>query len=600
MDDQSRDYGRVGDIALVGLPVPGFSALSLREKLYISYLHNAAKAVRPIAVDQSSPHAMHVGGLVGAMRRVCDLRPILAPEILSRLAAYEQALWVHNGPYDHTRFTKIPFPLSRQELSDAAYAADMTKLARELEGFLLDPAHKPMNMTKTTPQPIADSHNNYYVGVTDDEVAAWSAAGGEDYALNSQVTKVMGQVTELVWRVGDEASSVPVGMYYRQLSEALGALDDAYECATVGEKFVLRALVRFLKTGEKADFDAFNAVWVKTHGPIDFMLGPIEDYLDARGKKGLYQGVIHIIDKEADALYGRLADAALYFENRMPWDVKYRNPNPSPNMRAAELVYGCGDCGPISPRGINLPNDDGVKQEHGSKAVLFTNGICTQHRAIGTVLLSEFAFDEAEVANDRRFSMRAFLLFVAMHEVLGHASGRISTSRPAQETLGGYFSALEEARADLAALWLVLDPKLIELGIMSDADEQRELTRAMYQRYVREFGLVQLRVLPTATKIEEAHMVNRALIVRWTMRHSSAIQTVTREGKTYYVVSDFLAMRRAVGRLLAQIQRIKAEGLIDEARALIDEYGTPLDLELRDEVVRRAAPYNAPSFVAWA
>jgi dipeptidyl-peptidase III len=284
----------------------------------------------------------------------------------------------------------------------------------------------------------------------------------------------------------------------------------------------------------------------------------------------------------------------------MPWDARYRKSDVrGVTANAIEVVIETGDCGPITPIGINLPNDQAIREQHGSKSVSLANVIEASDKSTPTEFRREFSWSPEEAARATRWSALGNELLVNMHEVIGHASGKVSEAvrgKP-QDTLKEQYSALEEGRADLVALYFMPDPKLAELGLVAAAD-QAEVARSAYESYARN-GLVQLRRVKQGTQLEEDHMRNRQMIVRWLIEHTKSIEVRTQDGKTYYVMTDMQAFRDGVGRLLAEVQRIKSEGDYPAAKALFETHGIHFDGALRDEVVARVARLNLPSYTGF-
>jgi dipeptidyl-peptidase-3 len=335
--------------------------------------------------------------------------------------------------------------------------------------------------------------------------------------------------------------------------------------------------------------------------PVDTINGFIEVYLDPRGVKGSWEGVVFYVNQEKTARIRTLADNAQWFEDRMPWTAAYRKPNVTGIVaNAIDVVVETGDAGPTSAVGINLPNDQRIREQYGSKSVSLTNIREAGDNATPASMRSEFSWTPEETDRAARFSGLGAELLTDMHEVIGHASGRQKEGLAGtpQALIKEHFSALEEGRADLIALYWMPDPKLVELKIFGSAAEQDDVVRAEYEAYTRN-ALVQLRRVREGTQIEEDHMRNRQMVVRWLMANTKAIEQRTRDGKTYLVMVDPAAFREGVGRLLAEVQRIKSEGDAAAAAKLFDSYGIHFDPKLRDEVVRRVDALNLPSYTGF-
>jgi dipeptidyl-peptidase-3 len=360
----------------------------------------------------------------------------------------------------------------------------------------------------------------------------------------------------------------------------------------------LDALITSYRTGEAADRRAYDIAWVRdTESPVDTINGFTEVYLDARGVKGAWEALVYYVNPRKTEDIRKLAREAQWFEDRMPWDPQYRKAGVTGiTANAIEVVIETGESGPVTPIGINLPNDQTVREQHGSKSVSLSNVVDAYDKSASPAFRTEFAWTPEEAERSAKWGGLAGEITTNMHEVIGHASGRVS------ERLGGkpeaaikeYYSALEEGRADLVGLYFIADPKVVELGLVPAADHE-DLVLAEYEGYARN-ALVQLRRVREGTQIEEDHMRNRQMIVHWLMANTKAIERRTRDGKTFYVMVDAAAFREGVGRLLAEVQRIKAEGDFEAARALFDAHGIHFDAALRDEVVARVDALGLPSY----
>jgi dipeptidyl-peptidase-3 len=360
----------------------------------------------------------------------------------------------------------------------------------------------------------------------------------------------------------------------------------------------LRALIQWYRTGSDADRAKYDIAWVQDKSsPVDTINGFIEVYLDARGIKGAWEGLVFYVNQEKTKRIHTLADNVQWFEDRMPWDPQYRKPNVTGIVaNAIDVVVEAGDSGPVTPVGINLPNDQSIREKYGSKSVALSNVRDAGDRATPGSMRSEFTWTQEESDRGEKYAALAAELTTDMHEVIGHASGRVSPSLKGtpQQAIKEHFSALEEGRADLVGLYFLPDPKLVELGIIPAAD-QDGIVRAEYEAYTRN-ALVQLRRVREGTQIEEDHMRNRQMIVRWLMANTKAIEQRTRDGKTYLVMVDPVAFREGAGRLLGEVQRIKAEGDYAAAKKLFETYGVHFEPKLRDEIVARVDRLNLPSY----
>ena len=385
---------------------------------------------------------------------------------------------------------------------------------------------------------LTSSANNLYVGVTMKDIEGFK----EQYPLNSRLVKQNGKLVEEVYRVG--------GKYDAQIRKIVGHLEAAVPFATEPMAKALKALVKFYQTGETADRAAYDIAWVEDkESPVDTMNGFIEVYMDARGMKGSWEALVYYVNPEKTAEIRKLAADAQWFEDRMPWDAKYRKQGVTGiTANAIDVVIEAGDSAPITPVGINLPNDQEIREKYGSKSVSLSNVNDAYDRSTSAEFRREFAWTPEEAARAEKWSSVAGELTTNMHEVIGHASGKISERLKGspQTALKEQYSALEEARADLVALYFLPDPKLVELGLV-EAKDHHDIVLAEYEGYTRN-ALVQLRRIREGTQIEEDHMRNRQMIVRWLMSNSKAIDVRERDGKTFFVMVDAKAFQEGVGR----------------------------------------------------
>jgi dipeptidyl-peptidase-3 len=382
------------------------------------------------------------------------------------------------------------------------------------------------------------------------------------------------------------------------LTEVVRHLEAAKAFATPAMARALDALIKSYRTGEATDRRAYDIAWVEDNAsPVDTINGFTEVYLDARGAKGAWEALVFYVNKDKTEAIRRLAADAQWFEDRMPWDAKYRKAGVTGiTANAIDVVIETGQSGPTTPIGINLPNDEYVREHHGSKSVSLSNISEAYEKSTASGLRTEFSWTPEEAARTEKWGALAGELTTNMHEVIGHASGKLADrlDGKADVALGEYYSALEETRADLVGLYFIADPKLVELQLVPAAD-QAEIVQAEYESYTRNV-LLQLRRIRQGAQIEQDHMRNRQLVVHWLMANTKAVEKRTRDGKTYYVMVDAAAFRDGVGRLLAEVQRIKSEGDRAGARKLFDDHGIHFDPALRDEIVRRTDALQLPSY----
>jgi dipeptidyl-peptidase-3 len=446
-------------------------------------------------------------------------------------------------------------------------------------------------VTNKTPGGARDileaSSNNMYVGVRMSDVAGFD----ERYGLNSRLVKCDGRLVEEVYRVG--------GRYDREIRAIAGHLEHAVRYAPPGLAASLRALINFYRTGEETDRIAYDIAWVSDQeSQVDTINGFVEVYMDPRGVKGSWEGLVYIVNEDKTRKIQKLAEHAQWFEDHMPFDPRYRKANVlGITAKAIEVVVETGDSGPLTPVGINLPNDQTIREQYGSKSVSLFNVNEAYEESTPEGMRTEFAWTPEEAARAKKWGAFSQELATEIHEVIGHGSGRMADGVASPHLLlQEQYSAVEESRADLIALYFLADPKIVELGIVTAAD-RAEVVQTAYEYYARN-ALVQLRRIRQGTTIEEDHMRNRQLIVAWLIAHTRAIEVRRRDGRTYYVMVDAAAFHAGIGRLLAEVQRIKSEGDYQAARAMFDRYGIHFDPALRDEVVARVDALHLPSYSA--
>ena len=593
---------RVDDAAVVQLYADGFSDLPLDQKQLIFHLYQAAIAGRDIYYDQRYAHNLEMRTVLEEI--VSHPRGVDA-QTLAEIHRYTKLFWLNTGPYNNLTARKFVLKCTPEAFSAAAGAAQkagarfplqngetLDAMIARMKPWFFDPAREPIVTNKTPGQDkdiLAESANNLYAGVTMKDLEGFT----ERYPLNSRLVKRGGKLIEEVYRVG--------GRYDAEIRRIVKHLEDAVPFAPPAMAKALRALVKWYQTGETADRVAYDIAWVQDReSPVDTINGFVEVYMDPRGHKGSWEALVFYVNPAKTAGIRKLAADAQWFEDRMPWADQYKKQGVRGiTANAIDVVIETGDSGPITPVGINLPNDQTIREQYGSKSVSLSNVNEAYDRSMLPEFRREFAWTPEEAARAEKWSSVASELTTDLHEVIGHASGKIAEklNGSPQSVLKEQYSALEESRADLVALYFVSSPRLIELGIVNAAD-QDEIVRAEYEGYTRN-ALVQLRRIREGTQIEEDHMRNRQMIVRWLMANSKAIDVRERDGKTFYVMVDPRAFHEGVGKLLAEVQRIKAEGDYEAARRLFDTYGVHFDARLRDEVVSRVERLNMPSYTGF-
>jgi dipeptidyl-peptidase III len=595
---------RVRDTGFVQVTADSFNALSSEQKLDAYWLVQAAIAINPIAYDQNSVYGLREKHLLEAILTHSEG---IDPAVLKKISDYTMLFWGNRG--NHNDFTSRKFvpDFTAEELKAAAEQAakngaqfgagqdppdSLDGELQELQKPIFDPDFQPMLTDKNPPNgedPLEASANNFYSDVTLKDLAGFT----ERYALNSRLVKKDGKLVEEVYRAGTPDGTVPPGLYARELGLAIKDLQQALPYASEQQKKVISDLIRYYQTGNRADWIQCGIDWVQDKTNPDFSNGFVEVYKDPRGEKGAIQGFVTVVDAEMNKLMTGFASNAAYFEQRAPWEAQYKNPNPTPPIvNAVETLAETGDFD-VTTIGDNLPNENEIHEKYGSKSFIFTGSIRALNSATGQKVAEEFASSQAEIDRARRYGDLAENLMTAMHEVIGHGSGKLSpklTHEPGYY-LKEYYSTLEETRADLMALWNFWDPKLIQMGVMPNTD----VAKAAYDGEARA-ALTQLREVPTGDTIEEDHRRGTQLIVNYIRDKTGAIQPITRDGKVYMLVTDYQKMRQGVGMLLAELMRIKAEGDYDAAKSLITKYGIHFNTAWRDQVIARYKTLDLPTY----
>jgi dipeptidyl-peptidase-3 len=593
---------RIGDAAVVQVYAEGFRELPLREKTLVWHLSQAAIAGRDIFYDQRYAHNLELRDVLEAI--ICHVSGVDAGT-LEAIRQYTKLFWINTGPYNNLTARKFVLTCTPEAFAAAAHDAaragarfplrageTLDQLLERLRPMFFDREFDPTVTCKTPPAGediLTASANNLYVGVTMNDLDGFR----ERYPLNSRLVKRDGQLVEEVYRIGGRSTA--------QIEAIVGHLEAAIPYATDPMAQALRAMVTFYRTGETADREAYDIAWVQDKAsPVDTINGFVEVYLDARSIKGAWEALVYYVNPGKTHQIRTLADNAQWFEDRMPWDPKYRNAGAhGVTANAIDIVVETGESGPITPVGINLPNDQAIRERYGSKSVSLSNVTEAYDKSTLPEFRTEFSWTTDEADRATKWGAFASELTTNMHEVIGHGSGRVAArlNGNPQAALKEQFSAVEESRADLVALYFLPDRRLVELGLVP-AEDHDDIVRAEYEAYARN-ALVQLRRVRQGTQIEEDHMRNRQMIVRWLMAHTPAIDVRRRAGRTYYVMTDPAAFRHGVGRLLAEVQRIKGEGDYEAAKTLVETYGVHFDPALRDEVVARVDRLQLPSYTSF-
>lgn len=588
------------DLQLLRYQIPGFEELSLQQKKLAYYLYQAALSGRDMIYDQKDKNGILLRKTLENMYGT--YKGDRTTEDWNKFQSYCGQFWFSNGNHHHYGNEKFVPTCSWDYFKQIALTSNISGFplnnGESLEQFLT--RVQPLFFDKNVDPKCVDlrpgidnvvaSSNNFYEGVSQKEVEAYydkfpTSGNAPSWGLNTKVIKVNGQIEERPWKVGGMYGGAIEKMVY-WLNLAVGVAENDQQ------KDALQKLVKFYQTGEVKDFDDYCLAWVKdTESRIDCVNGFIEVYLDAIGKKASYESVVSIKDMEATKRIKAIAENAQWFEDHSPIaDSHKKKTVKGITAKAITVIVESGDAAPATPIGINLPNADWIRKEHGSKSVSLSN-IIASYNAMSAVkgTFDEFGYDNEVIQRYKKYGALSSDLHTDMHECIGHASGQINPGvETTDKTLKNYASCLEEARADLVGLYFIMDPKLVELGVMPNLD----VAKAQYDNYITNGLIMQLTRLKMGDNLEEAHMRNRQLNAKWAYemgKKDNVIEFVKRDGKTYVKINDYTKLRALFGQLLREIQRIKSEGDYTAAKALVEGYGVQVDQVLLKEVLTRFA-----------
>lgn len=598
------------DLQVLRYQVPGFETLSPQQKELLYYLYEAALSGRDMIYDQNYKHNLRVRRTLEAI--VGNYAGDANNGDWQKFVTYAKRVWFANGIHHHYSTKKFVPDVSRDYFAQLVRNAPQKQLPLQ-QGESVDQFIATMtpiifdegrDAKRVNLDPGADllmaSANNYYEGVTQKEAEDFYAKviNKDDptpisHGLNSKLVKENGQLVEKTWKVG--------GMYGPAIERIVFWLQKAVTVAeNPKQKAALEKLIEFYQTGDLKKFDEYNILWVQdVDSRIDVVNGFIEVYGDAMGYRAAYESVVSIKDLEATRRIASIGAQAQWFEDNSPISSEHKKKKVTGiSAKVITVVVESGDAAPATPIGINLPNANWIRQKHGSKSVSLGNIVeAYDYVKSGGGTLQEFAFDLTEQKRAREHGVLAGKLHTDMHEVIGHASGQIKAGvGTPKQTLKNYASSLEEGRADLVALYYMMDPKLIEIGVMPSL----EVGKAEYDSYIRNGMMLQLNRIEPGEHLEEAHMRNRQMIAQWAYergKRENIIERVTKDNKTYFVVRDYERLRGLFGQLLREVQRIISEGDFEAGKNLIETYGVKVDPVLHAEVRERFArlaskPYN--------
>ncbi|MGM0578103.1 MAG: dipeptidyl-peptidase 3 family protein [Myxococcota bacterium] len=591
------------DLRILRYRVPGFEALDVRTRKLIYYLSQAALAGRDIIWDQHHPENLRIRRTLDGI--VSSWDGSREDEGWGAFIEYTKRVWFSAGIHHHYSTKKIlpgfsPGYFAELVRETPAGALPLDEgwthddLVEHLRPLIFDPDVDPVRVSQDPEGDlVADSANNYYRGLTREEVEAYYAERVDpddprpiSWGLNSRLDKGPdGEIRERTWKLG--------GLYTEAIEQIVHWLGKAVEVAEgEAQREALRGLIRFWETGDLSDFDEYSIAWLRdTDSVVDVVNGFIEVYGDPMGMRGAFESMVSVRDDEGTERIQAISDEAAWFEANTPvLDAHRKDEVQGISAKAIHVAMASGDASPALPIGVNLPNAEWIRREHGSKSVNLTNIVQARHEAGRQVgVVREFAATEEEVAREARWATLPADLHTDLHEVIGHASGRLEEgiASPA-ETLRNYASTLEEARADLVALWFLMDDKLVDLGVMPELD----VGKAAYDAYVRNGLLVQLSRIEPGDDLQQAHMRNRQMVASWAYergREDGIIERVDRDGKTGFAIRDYEALRALWGELLREVQRIKSQGDYEAGRELVETWGVRVDRALHEEVLERWA-----------
>jgi len=586
------------DIRIVRYQVPSFEKLSEKQKKLVYFLAQASLAGRDIIWDQNYKYNIEIRKVLENI--LSNYKGEKSGENWDNFLVYAKRVFFSNGIHHHYSMSKLN-PTFSQTYFEELMASVNSELSAEVLKAMFDPTvdAKRVNLNPEKDL-IAGSANNFYEdGITEAEVDAYykkvidkSNKEPISYGLNSTMIRKDGKLYEDVWKAD--------GRYGKAIKQIIAALRQALpyaESEEMAKGFEL--LIKYYETGDLKTWDEYNIQWASTTSDaIDYINGFIEVYGDAKGFRGTYESIIQISDFDASERMKVVADNAQYFEDNSPILPEHKKENVvGVSYKVVNVAIESGDASPSTPIGVNLPNANWIRAKHGSKSVSLGNIVEAYSNSSGASYLEEFAYSEDEIQRGKDHSKLSSKLHTALHEVIGHASGKLNEGvGTPKETLKNYASTLEEARADLVALYYAIDPKLIEMGLMKTLD----VGKAEYEGYIRNGLMVQLRRIEPGENIEEAHMRNRQLVAKWCFEKGASENVIERkqkEGKTFFVVTDYDKLRGLFGDLLREIQRIKSEGDYEAGKALVENYGVQVDKELHAEVLKRSeslgiAPYG--------
>ena len=585
------------DLGILRYSVPGWDKLTLNQKLLVYYLSQAGYSGRDMIYDQNYRYNLQIRKALENI--VTNYKGDKSTEDFQKFMVYAKRVWFSNGIHHHYSSDKI-MPDFSMDYFMSLLAGSNTSLNEDIIKIMFDPNidAKKVNLDPKTDLLLSSAVNFYAPDVSQADVEAYyskmmipKTEHPLSTGLNSQLIKTPDGLEERVWKIG--------GMYDAAITEIVKWLQLAVTVAeNDAQAQALKLLIEYYQTGDLKKWDEYNIAWLQaTDGDIDYINSFIEVYNDPLSYRGSYESVVEIKDFEASERMSKLSEHAQWFEDNSTIMAEHKKDSVvGVTYKVVNVASESGDASPSTAIGVNLPNADWIRDDYGSKSVSLGNIVSAYEMAGGSGINNEFCYSEEEKLRAEKYGSLAGKMHTAMHEVIGHASGQINEGvKSPKETLKNYANALEEARADLVGLYYIMDPKLVEWGLIPTID----VGKAGYDNYIRNGLMVQLRRLEPGKDIEESHMRNRQMIAAWAFEHGQAKNVIERKtvnGKTYFVINDYDALRKLFGELLREVQRIKSEGDYEAGKALIENYGVKVDQKLHEEVLRRVEPMNLPPY----
>ena len=585
------------DLKLIRYQVPGFDQLNLQQQKLVYFLSEAGYAGRDIIWDQNYRHNLSIRRALENI--VLNFDGDKTSEDWNNFMTYTKRVWFANGIHHHYSMAKF-IPDFSKEYFMGLMETTGSSLNEEALMAIFDANFdaKKVNLDPEKGLVLGSSVNFYAPDINESEVDAYFASIKDNettqplsYGLNSKLVRGENGIEEKVYKLD--------GMYGEAIAEIIGWLEKAVTVAeNEAQGDALKLLIEYYQTGDLKTWDDYNIAWVAaTEGDIDYINSFIEVYNDPKGYTGSYESIVEITDFEASAQMKVLSDNAQWFEDNSSIMDEHKKKNiTGVSYKVVSVASEAGDSSPSTPIGVNLPNANWIRSTHGSKSVSLGNIVYAYAQAGGKGILQEFCHDKEEIERAKTHSKLAGKLHTALHEVLGHASGQLNPGvGTPKETLKSYASTLEEGRADLVALYFLMDEKLIELGLM----ESLETGRAEYDSYIRNGLMAQMQRLEEGADIEEAHMRNRQWVSAWSFERGmeeNVISKVMKDGKTYFEINDYKKLQTIFGELLREVQRIKSEGDYQACQALVEGYGVKVDQDIHSEVLTRVEKLNIPPY----